>query len=171
MAKKLTWTTEKRKISDLVPNPKNPRRLTDKQKTDLQKSIEKFDLVEIPAINADGTILAGHQRLKIMAALGRAKETIDVRVPSRKLTKAEEREYNIRSNRNTGEWDFELLAEEFEMGDLVEWGFSEDELTEGWDDGPAAGNTDPDDVPEPPEEPVTKPGDFVGTWRSSGALR
>jgi ParB-like chromosome segregation protein Spo0J len=124
----IVWSTEQRKISDLVPYPNNPRRLTEKQKTDLQKSIERFNLAEIPAINVDGTILAGHQRLKILASLGRGEETIDVRVPSRVLTPTEMQEYNIRSNQNTGEWDFDLLADEFGHDDLIEWGFEEGEI-------------------------------------------
>ena len=63
---KLEWRTEKRKIKDLIPYEKNPRKLTDKQQKDLKKSLEKFNLVEIPAIDTDNKILAGHQRLKVM---------------------------------------------------------------------------------------------------------
>jgi ParB-like chromosome segregation protein Spo0J len=96
---KLTWHTEQRKIADLVPFPDNPRRLTDKQAKDLKRSLEKFDLVEIPAIDADNKIIAGHQRLKLMQVLGRGEETIDVRVPNRKLTDAEFMEYNLRSKK------------------------------------------------------------------------
>jgi hypothetical protein len=107
---KLSWTTEKRKIADLVPFPDNPRRLTEKQAVDLKKSLAKFDLVEIPAIDKDNKIIAGHQRLKLMVLDGRGEEVIDVRVPNRKLTDAEFLEYNLRSNKNTGEWDFDILA-------------------------------------------------------------
>jgi site-specific DNA-methyltransferase (adenine-specific) len=49
----------------------------------LLASITKFDLVEIPAVNTDGTIIAGHQRLRLLLELGREREMIDVRVPRR----------------------------------------------------------------------------------------
>lgn len=121
----MKWQTEQRRISDLVPTEHNPRQLTEKQFNDLKKSLTKFDLAEIPAINTDNQILAGHQRMKIMAALGRGDETIDVRVPDRKLTKAECDEYLVRSNKNTGEWNFDELANSFDIDLLKEWGFEE----------------------------------------------
>lgn len=124
---KLKWKTEKRKIKDLIPADYNPRQMTEKQAKDLRKSLEKFDLVEIPAIDTDGTILAGHQRLTILKELGRGNEEIDVRVPSRKLTENEAKEYNLRSNKNTGEWDMEKL---FAMpeGLLKEVGWDDKEI-------------------------------------------
>ena len=120
---KLEWNTEKRAVSELIPHSNNPRIMTAKQVNDLTKSLNRFNLVEIPAINTDNTILAGHQRLKIMQLLGRGDEVIDVRVPSRPLTKQEVDEYLIRSNKNTGDWDFEMLANVFEVPDLTDWGF------------------------------------------------
>lgn len=125
--KRLKWHTEKRKINELIPFEGNPRQMTEKQNADLKKSLEKFDLAEIPAINTDNKIIAGHQRLRILQALGRGSEEIDVRVPSRKLTDKEFREYNIRSNKNLGEWDFDLLAN-FEDDLLIDAGFEEQEL-------------------------------------------
>ena len=123
----LEWTTEKRKINDLVPHQNNPRKMSEKQVEDLKKSIEKFNLVEIPAIDTDNTILAGHQRLKIMQLIGRGDEVIDVRVPSRKLTDEERNEYLIRSNKNIGDWDFNLLAN-FDENLLLDVGFTNIEL-------------------------------------------
>lgn len=126
---KLFWLNDVRKISDLVPHQKNPRRLTDKQYKDLKKSLEKFNLAEVPAINLDNTILAGHQRLKILAQLEGPEYNVDVRIPNRMLTQAEVDEYLIRSNKNTGEWDFDLLANEWEQDDLLDWGFEESEFS------------------------------------------
>lgn len=123
----LEWHNEKRKISDLIPHARNPRRLTEEQKKVLTDSLEKFNLVEIPVINTDNTILAGHQRLKVMAALGRGKEEIDVRVPNRELTQEEADEYLIRSNKNTGEWDYDLLKG-FNTEDLLAFGFEDYEI-------------------------------------------
>ena len=124
---KLTWLTEQRKIRDLTPAEYNPRQMTEAQAKELRKSLEKFNLVEIPAVDTDGTILAGHQRLAMLTQMGRGDELIDVRVPNRKLTEAEAQEYNLRSNKNTGEWDMDKL---FAMpeGLLEEVGFSNKEI-------------------------------------------
>lgn len=131
----LTWHTEKRKLSELTPFENNPRRLAEKDYKELRKSLEKFDLAEIPAIDKDGTIIAGHQRLKILKEL-KGDIEIDVRVPNRKLTKKEFEEYNIRSNKNTGEWDFDIFANEFEIDMLLDVGFTEYELGTGKDFDP-----------------------------------
>ncbi|MFH1792692.1 MAG: DNA methyltransferase [Patescibacteria group bacterium] len=130
--KHLSWHTEKRRIKDLIPYELNPRKLPDDQAKKLKESLTKFDLVEIPAIDTDNKIVAGHQRMKILLLLGRGDEEIDVRVPNRKLTRAEFEEYNIRSNKNAGEWDLDLLAtldEDF----LSEIGFSSEELDDIFD--------------------------------------
>lgn len=124
---KLIWHTEKRKVKDLIPYERNPRQMTDKQKADLEESLKKFNLVEIPAINTDNTIIAGHMRLKIMMVLGRGEEEIDVRAPNRKLNQKELEEYNIRSNKNTGEWDWNMLGN-FDEELLSDIGFTGDEL-------------------------------------------
>lgn len=127
MDEKLIWHNEKRKVNDLIPFKKNPRKISKKQIEDLKKSLEKFNLVEIPAIDTNNKIIAGHQRLKILQILGRGEEEIDVRMPNRKLTDEEFEEYNIRSNKNTGEWDYNLLADLDE--DLLKLvGFEEQEL-------------------------------------------
>lgn len=123
----MKWHTEKRKINELIPHQNNPRTMSDRQVQDLTESLKRFDLVEIPAINTDNMILAGHQRLKIMALLGRGTEEIDVRVPDRLLTQEEAQEYLLRSNKNTGDWDWDMLAN---IGEelLKDVGFNDDEM-------------------------------------------
>lgn len=105
----LQWTTVQKKVNDLVPQEVNPRKITDVQMKALTESLKKFNLVEIPAIDADGTILAGHQRIKALQLLGRGEELIDVRVPNRKLTDIESKQYLISSNKLGGDWDYDLL--------------------------------------------------------------
>ncbi len=133
MSAKLVWHTESRRVDDLIPYEKNPRILSNKQRRDLEASITKFNLVEIPAINTDNTVVAGHARLKIMQALGRGQEEIEVRVPNRLLTKSEFEEYLLRSNRNTGSWDYELLKS-FDTSFLLDIGFDDGDLSDIWDD-------------------------------------
>ncbi len=125
--KSLTWRTEKRRIRNLLPWKGNPRQLTDEQATQLKRSLEKFNLVEIPAIDIDNRLIAGHQRIKVMLALGRGNEEIDVRVPNRKLTVEEFKEYNLRSNLTTGEWNWELLNN-FNETFLKDIGFDSEDL-------------------------------------------
>lgn len=132
MSKKLTWRTEVRTVDELIPQAINPRTITDKQMSDLKKSLKKFGLAEIPAIDADGTILAGHQRVKALKLLGKGSEQIDVRVPNRKLTKAEADQYLISSNKLGGDWDFEALKS-FNLDLLTDSGFDDLELAEFWD--------------------------------------
>jgi hypothetical protein len=72
----LVWRTEKRRVNDLLPYEKNPRKITDTQMEGLKESLMKFNLAEIPAINLDGKIAAGHQRIKALQLLGRGEEEI-----------------------------------------------------------------------------------------------
>lgn len=124
---KLVWHTEKRKVSDLSEFSKNPRSISEAQLQILKESLEKFDLVEIPAVDTDGRIIAGHQRIKALTLLGREDESIEVRVPNRTLTRREFEEYNLRSNKNVGEWD-EKLLKDFDKGLLLDAGFSPEEV-------------------------------------------
>ena len=118
MAKKLEWTTEKRRVNDLVELEFNPRKITEEKRQKLIESLEKFNLAEIPAINTDNKVVAGNQRLKALQIAGRGEEMIDVRVPNRKLTDKELKEYALISNTHAGEWDFDILGVEFADIDL-----------------------------------------------------
>jgi len=124
----LEWRTERRRVGDLMPYEFNPRVLSREQHDQLVKSLERFNLVELPAVNTNGKIVAGHQRIRVLIELGRADEEIEVRVPNRSLTEEEFREYLIRSNKNQGDWDFDILANSFEVDDLRTWGFADSEL-------------------------------------------
>ncbi len=130
----LVWRTEKRRVNDLLPYEKNPRKITDKQMEDLKESLKKFNLAEIPAINLDGKIVAGHQRIKALQLLGRGEEEIEIRVPNRKLTASEFKEYLLTSNRSGGSWDWEILASDFDIDTLLASGFDSTDLTNIFDD-------------------------------------
>lgn len=123
----MQWHLEIRKISDLKDYHKNPRTLSKQDADHLQKSLEKFGLIDKPIINPDGVIIGGHQRKRILKKIG-LKE-IECWVPDKPLEVKEIEELNIRLNRNTGEWDWDILANQFEVTDLVDWGFSLDELS------------------------------------------
>ena len=125
---KIYWTTEVRKIKDLIDHPSNPRTLSSEAEKHLKRSLKKFDYAEIAAINQDNMILAGHQRLHILRSLKVDDFEIEVRVPNRLLDEKEAKEYLIRSNKNTGEWEWELLESNFSLDDLNDWGFSKSDL-------------------------------------------
>ena len=112
------------KISELKQAEYNPRRMTNKQYEDLKNSLEKFGLVDPIIINSDNTVIGGHQRLKIVRELG-GSEVPAVRV---NLSKEDERELNIRLNKNTGEFDLDILANNFGVDELKDWGFKDIEL-------------------------------------------
>jgi len=111
-------------INKLKPATYNPRQISTKQYKDLKQSIEKFGLVDPIITNKDFTIIGGHQRYKICKELKH--KQIDCVVLD--LSKEEERELNIRLNKNTGEFDIDILANEFDIDNLVDWGFKHIDL-------------------------------------------
>ena len=160
--KSLIWHTEKRVVDDLLPSPKNPRVMSDKTMEDLKKSLRKFNLVEIPAIDLDGKICAGHQRIRALQVLGRGKEEIEVRVPNRKLTEEEYKRYMLTSNAVIGDWDFEKLKD-FDLDLLVDIGFDRLELDNIWAKDTEVEDDDFDVEKEVKKirEPKTKLGDVI----------
>ena len=131
---KLEWRTVVRRVSELVPNPKNPRTMTPKQMEDLKKSLTKYGVVELPVIDADGRVIAGHQRLMALKLLGRENEKIPVRMPNRQLTPREYDQYLLTSNRLHGEFDWDMLAQNFDVNTLLTSGFDDADLGLMFDD-------------------------------------
>ncbi len=128
----LVWRTEKRRVNDLLPYKGNPRFMSDQQTESLKKSLTKFNLAEIPAIDTDNTVLAGNQRLRVLQLLGRGEEIIDIRIPNRKLTSKECNQYLLTSNALHGDWNFDLLRE-FDTELLLNIDFNDDDLLEIFD--------------------------------------
>lgn len=110
-SKKLVWQTQKRLVRDLIPADKNPNVNTDTDFAKLKASIKRDGYVEIIVIDIDGRIAAGNHRHRALLELNMADMEIDVRVPSRKLTKTEFDRYLIASNALHGSWDFDVLRE------------------------------------------------------------
>ena len=151
-------TTTQYSISDLIFAEYNPRELTKDQHQDLKDSITRFGLVDPLIVNIHkerkNILVGGHQRLKIAKELGyKSVSCVEV-----ELTPEKERELNIRLNKNTGQWDWDALANHFDVGELTEWGFTNDDL-QFYVDEPLPGLIDDDDVPEV-EEAITQTGDM-----------
>ena len=144
---KLIWTTQKRKVSELKAYEHNPRNITEEMFTKLKSSIDELGYAELIAIDTDNVIVAGHQRVRALIALGRVEEEIEVRVPSRKLTDKEFKRYLVQSNKVVGTWNYETLGNVFDAPDLIDWGFTQTELGLGTDS----------DEEEKPDEGAGKP--------------
>lgn len=157
----LEWSTEKRKVKDLIPYEYNPRKLSEEKKQKLRDSLEKYNLAEIPAINTNDVIIAGHQRVVVLMEIGRGDEWIDVRVPNRELTELEFKEYNIRSNVPVGEWDVDILNDIFADVDLLSLGLNVDDIPLPDLDLAMELHSEEESEfnPEPPKEPISVLGD------------
>ena len=115
-------------IDDLLEAVYNPREISGREFDDLRASLRKFDAVEPAVVNRragrENVIIGGHQRLK--AARAEGWDTFPVYFVE--LDEADERELNIRLNKNGGRWDFDKLANEFDTEDLLAWGFTDSDL-------------------------------------------
>ena len=131
----VVWSTVEVKLGELVEWEKNPVTLSERDAEEIRKSLDRFGLVVPLVANAprqDGRrrLVDGHQRIHVQEAVGLwgPDTMVEVRVPSRKLTEKECDELSIRLRKNTGDWDWDTMTNNFEVSDLLDWGFEEDEL-------------------------------------------
>lgn len=122
----MKWKQETRRIKDLYEYAKNPRNIHKSQAKHLQESLKKFGQCEPIVINQDGTIIGGHQRVRTLRSMG--KKELEVYVPDVALCEKEVEELNIRLNKISGSWDFDMLANAWDPAELIEYGFSMEEL-------------------------------------------
>jgi len=153
---------ERRAVASLVPYARNARTHSEKQVAQIAASIREWGWTNPVLVDGEGSIIAGHGR--VMAAQKLGLQDIPVMVADG-WTEAQRKAYVLADNQlamNAG-WDIEMLK--IEIGELNSDGFNLDLI--GFDDkiladllnDPTEGLTDPDDVPEPPAEPVTVLGD------------
>lgn len=137
-----------RKISDLKESEYNPRLLTKSEYADLKRSLQEFGFVDPVIVNMnkdrENVIVGGHQRVKVWRDLGH--DTVPCTEID--LTYEKERELNIRLNKNTGSWDYDVLANFFDIDELVDWGFTQSELQLGVGSGVEDEIDENDDVIE-----------------------
>lgn len=127
MKKRIQWHLEKWEISKLKPYDKNPRIINQFGLNELKKSFDEIGMAQPVNINTDGTILSGHARVQQLKLEGETH--VDVYIPDRQLSPKQEEAVIIRMNKVTaGSWDFEMLSKEFEIEDLKEWGFVDNDL-------------------------------------------
>jgi len=108
-----------KKLKDLKPNPLNPRKSSVTQDENLKKSLEKFGVVEPIVFNKrSGYIVGGHFRVRELKKLG-YKEVECVIVD---LNEQDEKELLIRLNANTGDWNADLLLQDWDEQQINDWG-------------------------------------------------
>ena len=113
---------EKVKISVVKSNPNNPRIIKDNKFKKLVQSIEDFpEMLQLRPIvvNKDNVILGGNMRHKACIDAG-LKEVYIIKAD--KLTQEQQEEFVIKDNSNFGEWDWDLLANQFDTRELIQWG-------------------------------------------------
>jgi ParB-like chromosome segregation protein Spo0J len=115
---KIEWI----KIGLVKPNPENPRIIKDDKFKKLVKSIDDFpEMLELRPIiiNDDNIVLGGNMRLKALQEL-KYKEVPVVKATD--LTKEQEKEFIVKDNVGFGEWDWDILANEWNAEELSDWG-------------------------------------------------
>jgi DNA modification methylase len=152
-----------RKTSEVRPYDKNPRD-NDGAVDAVARSIKEFGWRQPIVVDAAGVIIVGHTRWKAAQKLGL--ETVPVHVAT-DLSPEKVKAYRIADNRlaEIAEWNMDLLP--LELADLRSMdvdlellGFSSEELEKMLGATGTAGLTDPDSIPEPPDDPITQPGDL-----------
>jgi DNA modification methylase len=154
---------EMRPITSIRPYENNPR-LNDAAVDAVAASIRAFGFRQPIVVDEEDVIIVGHTRYK--AALKLGLEEVPVHV-ARGLTPAQAKAYRIADNQTAtlSQWDddklpLELLQLQQMDFDLDLTGFSADELAQLLTPAGTDGLTNPDDIPEPPDEPVTQPGNL-----------
>lgn len=122
----IVWREEERHVTELAGYQRNPRRISKPQFEALKADIEKLGYHNPIAIQPNGEIISGHQRCKALKELGH--KTIRVIVPSRPLTDDEYRQMLIQSNLQRGDFDMDMLANDFDVEELLDWGFDPNDL-------------------------------------------
>ena len=113
---------EKVKISKVVPNENNPRFIKDYKFKKLVKSIQGFpEMLKLRPIvvNKDMVVLGGNMRLKACKEAG-LKEVYILKADE--LTEQQQREFIVKDNVGFGEWDWDILANEWDNQQLKQWG-------------------------------------------------
>jgi len=154
---------ELRDIGSIRPYDKNPRNNDDAIDA-VAASLKQFGFRQPIVVDVDGVIICGHTRWKAAQKLGLAKVPVHVATD---LTPEQVKAYRIADNKTAelADWNMELLAIEIQDlqstdFDLSAIGFDAEELAKLMDGEATEGLTDPDAMPEPPDEPVTRRGDL-----------
>lgn len=110
------------KLSEVIPNPNNPRQIKDEKFKKLVESIKNFpEMLSLRPIvvNDNMVVLGGNMRLKACKEAGLKEVPI---IKASELTDEQQKEFIIKDNVGFGEWDWDQLANEWDIEQLTEWG-------------------------------------------------
>lgn len=128
MSKKKTIEIVECSIQDVNTAEYNPRKLSKKREREIRESLEKFGMIDPLIMNVNperfNTLVGGHQRMKIWESMGHS----TVPIVEVNLNYEDEKELNLRLNKNTGEFDYEKVIELKDYDSLIDIGFSMSEL-------------------------------------------
>lgn len=151
--------TKKIKVSTLKPNPDNPRVIRDEKFKKLVQSIKDFPQMmslRPMVVDESNVLLGGNMRLRAIQELG-MKEIPDAWVKrAADLTEEQKKEFIIKDNVGFGEWDWDILADEWDAEQLEDWGLDIPE----WDNEEVLEAEEDDFDVTPPENPQTVLGDL-----------
>ena len=122
------------KLKDIKPNPNNPRLIKDERFTKLVNSIQDFPkMMKLRPIvvNEDMMILGGNMRWRACEELGMEEIPDEWVSVADGLTEAEQRQFIIEDNVPFGEWDWDVLATEWNQVEIEHWGVDVDVYTDG----------------------------------------
>jgi hypothetical protein len=122
----MKWTICEVEIKSIKPNPRNPRQISTRQSQLLSNLMDKYGLIDKPILNLDMTLIGGHQRIRILKK--KRIKKVECWIAERQLEQHELDELCIGLNKNQGEFDYDILANNYEITDLMTWGFDEKEL-------------------------------------------
>lgn len=157
-------TLENWPIKKVKPYERNPRR-NDNAVDAVAASIREFGFRQPIVVDRDGVIIVGHTRLKAAKKLGMKEVPVLV---ADDLTQEQVKAYRLADNKvaEKSEWDFDLLKEELDAlfdFDMTAFGF--DDVEEMQEDAEQLQTVEDDFDAEPPEDPVSKPGDIYQLGR------
>ena len=110
------------KLSEVIPNPNNPRQIKDEKFKKLVESIKNFpEMLSLRPIvvNDNMVVLGGNMRLKACKEAGLKEVPI---IKASELTDEQQKEFIIKDNVGFGEWDWDQLANEWDVEQLTDWG-------------------------------------------------
>jgi len=158
---KIRVETKQVALSEIRPNPDNPRSITKAGLDRLAKSLKEFpEMLEIREVVVDETmtVLGGNMRLRALEQAG-AKQCLAKIVTG--LTDAQKREFTIKDNGAFGDWDFDALANAWDDLPLADWGVN---LPVEWGADPGGGEESDSVVPDKDPNIIVRLSFHPGVW-------
>lgn len=150
----IEWDEQTVPVASLKPYERNPRRITKVAFDRLKKSLKDMGYHQRIITQPDLRVVGGHQRIRALQELG--VKDVKILVANRDLTEAEFKQILIQDNLPFGDFDIDIIASDFEIAELKEWGFDEKLLL----GAKSYADEEDEDAPAVQAKIITKPGDL-----------